>query len=324
MTTPDSRASAARSAEHGRSLAVECPAKINLHLRVGPARDDGFHPLLSWMCTVGLFDRLELQVTPAREPAEMVRLACDAPGIPADERNLVHRAIRGWHEHLSASGRRPDGVIAAKLTKCVPHGAGLGGGSSDAAFALMAAERLWRPDGAPSASTDELAAVAARFGSDIPFFLFGPSSACRGRGERVRPIAPPQVARWAVLLLPGIHLPTPDVYRQFDGMGLGRSVDVEQEPDWADWARRSPGDLLEALVNDLEAPAFALRPELAEMRRSAERLLARPVRMSGSGSSLFTLFAEPYAAEEAAARVARTMAVRAEAVELASEARWNA
>jgi 4-diphosphocytidyl-2C-methyl-D-erythritol kinase len=205
--------------------------------------------------------------------------------------------------------------LLVRLTKRIPTGAGLGGGSSDGARALQAVNRLWRTD----RPADELSAFAARFGSDLPFFLFGPSSVCTGRGEVVRPIAPPR-PRWAVLVLPPVHMPTPDVYRRFDELGLGRAQDVAGEPGWAEWAQLDAARLLPRLVNDLEPAAFSLRPDLGELRQAIERTLGRPVRMSGSGSSLFTLYDT---AEEAsgAARVLGglgwSMRCQVEAVEIA-------
>src|SRR5689334_13715066 len=203
------------------------PAKINLHLRVGPKREDGFHPLLSWFVTVGLFDTLDLEAegieaqgeslrpvragsraaTPSGDDASGIVLDCDLPGLPCDERNLVVRIARALRDAVrSTSGAAPGdelaparhskprhvGGIRATLQKRIPVGAGLGGGSSDAARTLMGLNRLWRMGRA----ADELSAFAARFGSDLPFFFHGPSSVCRGRGEIVRPIARP-AARWA-------------------------------------------------------------------------------------------------------------------------------
>jgi len=292
------------------SVAVECPAKINLHLRVGPARADGFHPLLSWMTTVGLFDSLTLRfATLGGAPAgdEPITLACDPATLPADDRNLVVRMVKAWAAERLAAGQ-PVPRIAATLLKQTPAGAGLGGGSSDAACALLAAEALMA--GGQRASAGGLAAVpplghdmlmslAGRLGSDVPFFLHAPSAICTGRGEIVRPIAPPD-ARWAVLILPPIHMPTPDVYRKFDAMGLGREGDISREPDWPALAKLPAAKLMDELVNDLEAPAFALRPELDEIRIRAGRKANRVFRMSGSGSSLFTLFGEERIATEVA------------------------
>jgi 4-diphosphocytidyl-2-C-methyl-D-erythritol kinase len=293
------------------------PAKINLHLRVGRRRDDGFHPLVSWMCTVGLFDNLTLEPVhiDSQAGSQYVTLTCDAPDLAVDQTNLVVRTAAGFLEAARATNEVPATAgFHATLAKRIPMGAGLGGGSSDGARTLMGLNAHFRT----SWAANTLSAFAARFGSDMPFFIHGPSSICRGRGEEVRPITPPR-ANWAVLLLPEIMMPTALVYRRFDEMGLGNDRDVEAELDWAAWARLGARDLLANLVNDLELPAFAIAPELAKLRQRTERLLDRPVRMSGSGSSLFTLFDLQVEAETAAPQVAQQLAVRALPVQLAPE-----
>src|SRR5688500_8405446 len=199
------------------------PAKINLHLRVGPRRDDGFHPLLSWMTTVGLFDTLEL--TPIDPAGRRVggdagfSLATDDPQLPTDARNLAVRAAQAMADSAvrlregSATGKSG---TSAFLYKRIPTGAGLGGGSSDAARAMLGLARLW----GLKMSRREMNDLAATIGSDVPFFLHGPSSVCTGRGETVRPTRPP-AARWAVLVLPGIAMATAAVYAKFDEMRRG-------------------------------------------------------------------------------------------------------
>ena len=308
------------------------PAKVNLHLRVGPRRADGFHPLLSWFVTVGLFDKLTLEEaaagrTPspqspghagaggATEGAAGMTLQCDLPGLPPDERNLVVNIASAWG--LGARGERGPGHVGgirATLTKQIPVGAGLGGGSSDAARMLLGLNQLWGMNRA----ADRLSEFAARFGSDLPFFFFGPSSVCSGRGEIVRPVGRP-IAGWAVLVLPQVSMPTAEVYRRFDAMGLGREQDVRDQVDWGAWTKLSSEELLPRLVNDLEAPAFAIAPQLGGLRQEIEQALGRTVRMSGSGSSLFTLYDQRVAAETAAAAVQNKCRQRALAVEVAPE-----
>lgn len=376
-----------------------CPAKINLHLRVGRLRADGFHPLLTWMTTVGFFDTLTVEPglpsleglagsfdgpPPGRERAGAARillLSSDLPGLPVDESNLVMRAAEAFAAAIGgdgagdvtranagpsglaewagaksgskllpqpaagalrqydrsaataaspkgfagegagpvgAAGRsaRNDGAVArvmpasAVLEKRIPLGAGLGGGSSDAARMLMALDRLWQTHVSPS----RLAEVAGRLGSDVPFFLHGPSSVCTGRGEIIRPIARPR-ARWAVLVLPDIHMPTATVYRRFDELSLGFDDAIAHEPDWEKWTAANAKELLPGLVNDLERPAFEIRPDLGTLRAGIEAKFMRPVRMSGSGSSLFTLFDDADEAASAAAKIAAHFSVRAFAVE---------
>jgi 4-diphosphocytidyl-2-C-methyl-D-erythritol kinase len=290
---------------------VKAPAKINLHLRVGPPTADGFHPLLSWMVTVGLFDNLEFTLvdTPG------VTLSCDDPKIPCDETNLIAKAASALlaMAHSTAKTTKVRGVASA-LHKQIPVGAGLGGGSSDGAFTLVALNRLlglnW--------SDQRLSELAARFGSDLSFFLHGSSSICTGRGEIVRPIATPR-PRYAALILPVIHMATPAVYRQFDAMRLGDPASLQNAPDWSKWATLDALELLPLLVNDLEAPAFALSPQLADLHKSATAVAGRIVRMSGSGSSLFTLFDDLDEAEKSADQLRLNLGVTVRAVELCPE-----
>ena len=293
MASHDQQPSFADSSarREARSIQANCPAKVNLHLRVGPARADGFHPLLTWMCTVGLFDTLRMETAAGGDDANRrgsgsaVTLECDDAALPVDGRNLVVRAIEAVAAEHSNEAIEP---IRAVLSKRIAAGAGLGGGSSDAATALRLANELWRRGREPMA-VKELSALAARLGSDIPFFLHGPSAVCTGRGEIVRPVAPPRQARWAVLILSPVHMPTPGVYRRFDELKLGQEIDVTAEPEWSRWADLPAAALMARLVNDLESPAYSLRPDLGAMRESAEQTLGQPVRMSGSGSSHFTL-----------------------------------
>lgn len=282
------------------------PAKINLHLRVGPADGSGFHPISSWMCNVGLFDNLTLEQT----SSSGISFACNDPSLPADSTNLVVRAA----EAICREVKQVPSGLHIDLQKQIPIGGGLGGGSSDAARILLGIRRLWNL----SIKGDRLNSVAASLGSDIPFFLHGSSSLCSGRGEVVIPMSRPK-PRWVLLILPGLMLPTAQVYRQFDQMGLGAEQQSETESPVQQWADLSAGPLLARLINDLEKPAFALCPQLSTLRAEIEQKLARIVRMSGSGSSLFSVFDEFSEAESAAARVMSVFQVRALAVELAND-----
>jgi len=294
------------------------PAKINLFLRVFGVQSDGFHPLLSWMSTVGLFDTIEIE-----ETANGIALSCDVPGIPVDARNLVHRAaqlmLSERTKPTAAPWERPRG-LRVHLTKRIPAGGGLGGGSSDAARTLLGLNRFLGMD----YSIERLAPLAARLGSDVPFFLSGPSSICSGRGEIVHPIARSR-ARWATLVLPEIAMSTPRVYQVFDSLGLGKAqasncgAGIDQ-PRWEEWTSLSADALLPRLINDLEAPAFQLSPQLGQLRADLEQALGRIVRMSGSGSTLFTLFDEESAAIAAAEAIARR-GTRAIAIELGASPR---
>lgn len=293
-----------------RFMELLAPAKLNLHLRVGPRDASGFHPLSSWFCTVGLFDRLTIR----RTEAPGVRFSCDDPGVPADRANLVVRAAESFLERHSGSG------VEIRLLKRIAVGAGLGGGSSDAARTLLGLSRLFETRlpaadlDAPDLDAPDLDAIASRLGSDVPFFLRGGSSICTSRGEVVRP-APTPAVRWALLVFPGYGLSTAAVYGKFDGLGLGEP-DFAAQPPWQEWAALSARPLLTRLRNDLEPAAFALAPELGRLRDALEQSISRVIRMTGSGSTLFTLFDDSDDAESARGLVRARHSLDAVVVEL--------
>ena len=268
-------------------LTLRAPAKINLHLRVFPKAADGFHPIRSWFRTVDLFDELTFELTdePGRCAGGRMSLWCDAAGVATDESNLICRA---WASVADAPR------VRATLAKHIPLGGGLGGGSSDAAATLLAADhftrfkKAWRNAGERFEAN---ATRAATLGSDVPFFLTAASlvlddAICEGRGEQVTPFHAPR-RHAALLLLTGIECPTPAVYRRLD------ELPPPEEDGWPDFAASSAlpaAELLPLLRNDLEPAAFDLRPELGKLRDAAEARLGRPVRMTGSGGTLFTLY----------------------------------
>jgi 4-diphosphocytidyl-2-C-methyl-D-erythritol kinase len=241
------------------------------------------------MVTLDLFDTITV-----RPASSGISLKCDRPDLPCDSTNLIVKAASVFRHAVSAeaagyadSDTSPDTfspcTAEIELIKRIPMGGGLGGGSSNAATTLVLLNRLWNIHW----PKPRLASLAATLGADVPFFFHGPSSICRGRGQLVRPIAPPS-ARAAVLILPPFAMPTAAVYRRFDEMKLGdlRTVDAE----FPDWSALSASELLTLLVNDLEKPAFDLEPRLVKLAKQFTSMLERPIRMSGSGSTLFTLF----------------------------------
>mgnify|MGYP000678171998 CR=1 FL=1 len=285
---------------------LKAPAKLNLHLRVGRRGPDGFHPVLTWMCSIGLFDEMDMAWTDG-PPG----LFCDDPALPVDESNLVVRAMLAFSR--MAPRLRP---LSVHLRKHIPAGAGLGGGSSDAARALLGLDAMHQT----GLSRQQLAELAAGLGSDVPFFLHLPCAVCRGRGQIVQPVAAPR-PRWAVLILPGFAMPTARVYGRFDELGLGEDQALQEPLAWTEWSALQAEPLLARLVNDLEPAAFSLAPDLGRIHQQAQRILARPVRMSGSGSSLFTLYDGAAEASLAARMVQERQAVGALAVQLAPDFR---
>jgi len=285
------------------------------------------------MTTVALFDTLTFlrrprsgdsiaadSSSPPQRDASWFTLSCDEPGLPMGNDNLVVKAATALADEAEViSSRDGEGRtdrsldrVSAFLTKRTPAGAGLGGGSSDAASTLIGLNELWKLDFA----APRLSAIAKKLGSDVPFLLHGASSICAGRGEIVRPVARLDM-KWATLVLPKYELPTPAVYRRFDEMSLGREDAIRNEPDWQSWSTLSSADLMSRLVNDLEPASFSLRPELGELRSKLEAELSQIVRMSGSGSSLFTLCDDAEQAESHAKRVKESCGVDAIAVAVA-------
>ena len=267
-------------------LTIHAPAKLNLTLDVLGKRSDGFHELESLMVTVGRYDTLTFA------PAERFSLTVTgAAGVPSDGRNLVHRAA---HALAAAAGVEPHAAVV--LHKRIPHEAGLGGGSSDAAAALAGLNELWDL----GFGWDRLTEIAAELGSDVPFFLAGAAAGVvRGRGERVEPIAAGS-PRWAVIAKPPVGLSTAGVFAAWGGRASRRATGGAVEA-----FRRRGGRLGAALSNDLDAPAAELEPALAAERDAFARLGLTRSCLSGSGTSRFALCPSAAAARRAAASLAR-------------------
>ena len=259
-------------------LTLAAPAKLNLRLLVGPVRDDGYHPLRSLMVALdGLADTVRV----ARADARTV----SCPGIEGP-RNLAWAAL----DALEAAVGRPL-PLAVEIDKAIPAQAGLGGGSSDAAAVLRAADRLYGLD----LGRARLESVAARVGSDVPFFIRGGCQWAEGRGEVLTPAPPPGFA--AVLVRPdGPGLSTGSVYAAFDRVGPPAPADRSEPPAGmpalAAWVR-----------NDLWPPALALAPWLGATSRSLTAAGARIALLCGSGSCVAGLFDDRAAADAGAARL---------------------
>jgi 4-diphosphocytidyl-2-C-methyl-D-erythritol kinase len=256
-------------------VAIRAHAKINLDLRVLGSRPDGFHELRTVFQAVALHDVVEC--IPRDGP---LAIECDTAGVPLDRSNLVWRAA----DALWRSLRRPGHAhgVLLRLRKHIPLQAGLGGGSADAAAALIALARLWRVSVRPSQLTD----VAAALGADVPFFLSGGTALGLGRGDEVYPLAD-LPRHWVVLLIPGFGVSTEDAYAWYDEeRETARGIAV-REPQHVPgpWPSRAA-----QMINDLEAPIARHHPEIDQMRTALRRSGALAASMSGSGSAVFGLF----------------------------------
>ncbi|WP_018290195.1 4-(cytidine 5'-diphospho)-2-C-methyl-D-erythritol kinase [Verrucomicrobium sp. 3C] len=250
------------------------PAKINLDLRILGLRSDGFHELSTRMAPISLYDRL--RIAPHAGPE--ISFRCDDPRLPAGEENLVCRAARLFADSFGLLRG-----LTISLEKRLPAGAGLGGGSSDAATALLALRRFL---GYP-ASRDALLPLAASLGSDVPFFLVQRPALCRGRGEIVSP-EPWLGPRHGLLLFPGFPVPTSWAYQAYARKPL--PGEERGTPPWG------------PVRNDLEPAVFEKYLWLAAARNwLREEAGAKLAMMSGSGSSVFGLW-ESLPAPELVAR----------------------
>lgn len=258
-------------------LVEAAPAKVNLSLAVVGRRPDGFHALVSVVVPLTLADTLTW------EPAERESLACDDPTVPSDGANLVLKAAAAYR---AAHPAAPLGRF--HLAKRIPHGAGLGGGSSDAAAALRLLDRAAVAPLGPA----RLREIAAAVGSDCPLFIEPRACILRGRGERVDPVPATVASRWSgrrlLLVKPPFGVPTPEAYRWLATRGAYAS-EVGAEAALAVALAAGEPAAVVALGNDLEAPVLEALPALSSGLAALRERLGIAARLTGSGSACFAL-----------------------------------
>jgi 4-diphosphocytidyl-2-C-methyl-D-erythritol kinase len=267
-----------------QSVTVRVPAKVNLHLGVGPLRADGKHELHTIYQAVGLFDSVTVERRDGRGITVDVE-GEDFDDVPLDDDNLAVRAVRAV---ASVAGAEP--VAHVRIRKEIPVGGGLAGGSADAAAALVAADALW----GAGLSQRDLERLAAALGSDVAFLLHGGTALGTGHGEVVSPVLSRGEWHW-VLAVADTGLSTPSVYAELDRQ---RGGEEPAEPEAADGvlAALRAGDAVAlglALRNDLQAPALALRPSLARVLEAGRELGAAGGLISGSGPTVALLARTP-------------------------------
>ena len=268
-------------------LTLQAPAKVNLRLEVLCRRADGYHDLRMLVAPVSLCDTLQLKVL--SEPGRIeVTLAGAVEAVAAGEDNLCHSAARFY---FAETGVR--GGVAVELTKRVPAGAGLGGGSSDAAATLLGLERLYGRQLNPAARQR----AAFSVGADVPFFFARAPAWVGGIGEVVEPVPAPSPV-WLVLVFPGVFLSTAKVFSL-----LRRGLTTPRRPPTI--TQFNFRGLVAGLHNDLQAPALDIAPPVGVALDALAAAGAEGQLMSGSGSAVFGLFADAGEARAAADLVSR-------------------
>jgi 4-diphosphocytidyl-2-C-methyl-D-erythritol kinase len=260
------------------------PAKINLSFEIKGRREDGFHEIETLMAPISLADRLTIKRS---ETTNGIQFSCDDPSVPGGGDNLVVRAARLFQKTTQIGAG-----IEIALEKKIPHGAGLGGGSSDAATTLLGLNDLFET----RLDQKDLIELAAQIGSDVPFFILGSAATCRGRGELVEPAGLP-VCLNLLLVKPDFGVPTPWAYQRWE--------DSRELPG----VNYAPQDFSGVrFVNDLERPVFEKFVLLGHLKTW---LRVQPevgvALLSGSGSTVFAVLREGVDAEELAARVRESL-----------------
>jgi 4-diphosphocytidyl-2-C-methyl-D-erythritol kinase len=272
------------------SLTLPAYAKINLDLRVLGVRADGFHDLRTIFQSLALHDVLSFSHRPGA-----FAITCDDPTLPTDQRNLVWKAASLlWRTVGRRRGEVPRDVTV-DIRKRIPHEAGLGGGSANAAITLLGLARLWDLD----VDAPTLSRLAARLGADVPFFLVGGTALGLGRGDDIYPLA--DLPRTSVVVVrPHFGVATVEAYDWFDNEPRRTTRDPARKPlpdHWPEWAS--------SLRNDLEPAVTRHHPTIARIKHALSDAGAVIAAMSGSGSAVFGLFDRIEAARRTATDLAR-------------------
>ena len=266
-------------------LKFKTPAKVNLGLHIHGKREDGFHELETIFQMVSLFDDVELELL-----SSGIKLECDTPGIPTDDTNLVCKAALLLRKSYQVEGKG----VSIRLKKKIPFGAGLGGGSGNAAGVLMGLNRLWDLN----IDREKLFTLAAELGSDVPFFLTSPCALGKGRGERLKVLEP--CSKFQVLLVfPGFPIATSWVYQNL-------RLKLTKRPNNISILRKNLSlsditSLGSQLYNDLESVVIQKFPVVKVVKDELWAWGALGVLLSGSGSTVFGIFDDPEKAQVACA-----------------------
>ena len=255
-------------------LSLPSFAKVNLHLRVLGKRENGFHDIFTVFQTVSLHDEIAFE-----RVGSGIVLECDDPSFPTDRGNLIVRAAERLRSEFGVSeGAR------IRIEKRIPMGGGLGGGSSNAAAALIGLSRIWGIE----ADISDLKRIGSTLGSDVPFFLEGGTAIGFGRGTEIEPTADINAERM-LIVTPEVHVSTAAAYARLGAENLTNEASNRILRVCRSEAE-SPDFLHAAATNDFEKTVFAEYPEIGRVKRTLRELGATRVMMSGSGASVFAIF----------------------------------
>ena len=272
-----------------REVRIPAFAKINLRLDILGKRRDGFHELRTIFQTISLHDEIKLRASP-RPGISLETVGNPALATEPVQKNLVYRAVKALRRELKIRQG-----VEIQLKKTIPAGRGLGGGSSDAAAALLGYLRLT----GKKLATARLVEIASSLGADVPFFLFGGRALGVGKGDEIYPL--PDIEKQFLLVVsPGkIHVPTPGAYRWLQARRLGLTKPRENPKLWKFcaqcWSTQGSG-----LSNDFERPVFRRHPRLGQIKRILLQRGAAEASLAGSGSAVFGVFPSPAMARRAA------------------------
>ena len=271
------------------SISFKTPAKVNFGLHILGKREDGFHELETLFQMVNWCDEIKIECL-----SRGLELVCNQPDIPTDKGNLVIRAA-----HILQT-RYPERCKGARihLNKNIPHGAGLGGGSGNAAGVLLGLNFLW----GLKLKREDLISVASELGSDVPFFLFSPCAIGRGRGEILEPVKN-SIRFYVLMVYPGFAVPTASVYGNLKLKLTKRENNISILKNFL--LQSEFAQLGETWSNDLELFVFKEYPGLSGIKKEMLALGAKGALLSGSGSTVFGIFDNPETANSAHARLDR-------------------
>lgn len=265
------------------SLRLLSPAKVNLHLEVLERRGDGYHEIQTLMQRISLFDEIEIQWG-----GQGIRLIAEGEAIPTGSDNLLIQAAQSFFEKGKIKGG-----MEIRIQKRIPVGAGLGGGSSNAATVLMSLNDQFKTGW----DQERLMLEGAKLGADVPFFIFQKPALARGIGEKLSPVRLPEPI-WYCLIIPPFRIATVWAYAAYDQLEK-----VDKSPMAIPDAYAAVEDLTPVLINDLELPAMSRYPQIGAMKKKLGSLGAKGALMSGSGPVIFGLFPS----REEAERVEKTL-----------------